>query len=73
MCLCDLSSKRNCSQPQIIHVFSLARLHEPVEKTGARHSLRCQGFERLDGRGVIAADNHLIRTMDDISVPWTAI
>ena len=54
----------------MIHVCSLARLHETVETCGARHVVTLLKdtdlVRRPDG---IAADNHLILGMDDIAEP----
>src|SRR6204780_4974374 len=54
----------------MIHVCSLARLHQTVETPGPRHVvslLKDQDLvRRPDG---IAADNHLIIGIDDISTP----
>jgi predicted protein tyrosine phosphatase len=54
----------------MIHVCSLARLHETVEQTGARHVITLlKDTDRVtwpDGR---APPNHLILGMDDISEP----
>ena len=54
----------------MIHVCSLARLHETVDRTGARHVVTClrrSDEVRLDGR--IARENHLVLSMDDIAIP----
>ncbi|HET7847749.1 MAG TPA: protein-tyrosine phosphatase family protein [Pseudolabrys sp.] len=54
----------------MIHVCSLARLHETVDRTGARHVVTCLRHSdeaRLEGR--IARENHLILNMDDIASP----
>ncbi len=54
----------------MIHVCSLARLHETVDRTGARHVITCLRHSdeaRLEGR--IARENHLILNMDDIALP----
>jgi len=54
----------------MIHVCSLARLHETVEETGASHIVTLLKAEHLvlrpDG---IAADRHLILALDDICEP----
>jgi predicted protein tyrosine phosphatase len=63
-------AKETASATQMIHVCSLARLHETVETTGARHIVTLlRDMDRLERPRSIAADNHLILTMDDISVP----
>ncbi|HEX5509948.1 MAG TPA: protein tyrosine phosphatase [Pseudolabrys sp.] len=54
----------------MIHVCSLARLHETIDRTGARHVVTClrrSDEARLEGR--IARENHLILNMDDIALP----
>jgi predicted protein tyrosine phosphatase len=54
----------------MIHVCSLARLHETVEDTGARHIVSLIGDEaRLARPAGIAAENHLWLRMHDISAP----
>jgi len=54
----------------MIHVCSLARLYDTVDETGARHIVT---LLRLTDRVVrpshIAAENHLILGVDDISTP----
>jgi predicted protein tyrosine phosphatase len=54
----------------MIHVCSLARLHETVEATGARHVVTLlrdvELVQRPDG---IRSENHLILGMDDITEP----
>jgi predicted protein tyrosine phosphatase len=54
----------------MIHVCSLARLHETVEETGARHVVSVIGNEEkvLRPHGV-AAENHLWLRLHDISTP----
>ena len=54
----------------MIHVCSLARLHETIDSTGARHVVTClrrSDEVRLEGR--IARENHLVLNMDDIATP----
>jgi len=54
----------------MIHVCSLARLHETVEETGASHIVTLLKDTHLVLRpNGIAADRHLILGMDDISEP----
>jgi predicted protein tyrosine phosphatase len=54
----------------MIHVCSLARLHETVEGTGARHVVSLIGDEaRLDRPDGIAPENHLWLRLHDISAP----
>lgn len=54
----------------MIHVCSLARLHETVEETGARHVITLIGTEsRVVRPGMIAPDNHLLLQMHDIAIP----
>src|SRR3981081_2282399 len=53
----------------MIHVCSLARLHETVEDTGARHVVTLhQATPVWRAPGIVAA-NHLLLDMDDIAVP----
>jgi predicted protein tyrosine phosphatase len=54
----------------MIHVCSLARLHETVEETGARHVVTLlRDIDRVQRPHQIAAKNHLILSMDDITYP----
>ena len=54
----------------MIHVCSLARLHQTVEDTGARHVVTLLKDVHLVQRPeCILADNHLILGMDDITDP----
>lgn len=54
----------------MIHVCSLARLHETVEDTGARHVVSLIGDEaRLERPSSIAPENHLWLRLHDISAP----
>jgi predicted protein tyrosine phosphatase len=54
----------------MIHVCSLARLHETVEQTGARHVVTLlKDVELVRRPGGVASENHLILGMDDISGP----
>ncbi len=54
----------------MIHVCSLARLHETVSDTGARHVVTLIKDISLVRRPPgIAADNHLLLDMDDIAAP----
>ena len=54
----------------MIHVCSLARLHETVEDTGARHVVSLIGDEtRLERLTGIAPENHLWLRLHDISAP----
>jgi predicted protein tyrosine phosphatase len=54
----------------MIHVCSLARLHQTVEATGARHVVTLlkdvELVQRPDG---VVSENHLILGMDDITGP----
>ena len=57
-------------QDSTIHVCSLARLHETVEDTGARHVVSLIGDEgRLERPSGIAPENHLWLRLHDISSP----
>ncbi len=54
----------------MIHVCSLARLHETVNDTGARHVVSLIGDEaRLERPACIAPENHLWLRLHDISTP----
>jgi predicted protein tyrosine phosphatase len=54
----------------MIHVCSLARLHGTVEETGARHIVTLlRMIDRVERPAQIAADNHLILSVDDIAAP----
>src|SRR6202163_1192576 len=54
----------------MIHVCSLARLHETVAATGARHVVTLlKDVELVRRPGGIMAENHLILGMDDITGP----
>ena len=54
----------------MIHVCSLARLHETVEDTGARHVVSLIGDEaRLERPNCIAPENHLWLRFHDTSAP----
>jgi predicted protein tyrosine phosphatase len=54
----------------MIHVCSLARLHETVEDTGARHVVSLIGDEaRVERPTAIAEENHLWLRLHDISAP----
>jgi predicted protein tyrosine phosphatase len=54
----------------MIHVCSLARLHETVEATGARHVVTLlKDIDRVERPKTVMEANHLILGMDDIAVP----
>ncbi len=54
----------------MIHVCSLARLHETVEETGARHVVSLIGDEATVERpSAIVPENHLWLRLHDISAP----
>jgi predicted protein tyrosine phosphatase len=54
----------------MIHVCSLARLHETVEETGARHIISLLADEdRIDRPSAIVEENHLWLRLHDISTP----
>ena len=54
----------------MIHVCSLARLHATVDETGARHIVTLLRLtDRVERPAHIAAGNHLVLSVDDISVP----
>jgi predicted protein tyrosine phosphatase len=62
------SQLRKIAAP-MIHVCSLARLHETVAATGARHVVSLLGDERLERPHGIATENHLWLRLHDISSP----
>jgi predicted protein tyrosine phosphatase len=54
----------------MIHVCSLARLHETVEDTGARHLVTLLGEEdRILRPAAVPAENHLWLQLHDITLP----
>jgi predicted protein tyrosine phosphatase len=54
----------------MIHVCSLARLHETVERTGARHIVSLIGDEaNLARPAQVTPENHLWLRLHDISTP----
>jgi predicted protein tyrosine phosphatase len=54
----------------MIHVCSLARLHETVDDTGARHVVSLIGDEfRVERPNCVAPENHLWLRLHDISTP----
>ena len=54
----------------MIHVCSLARLHDTVRQTGARHIVTLIKDVSLVHRpATIPAENHLLLDMDDIVDP----
>jgi predicted protein tyrosine phosphatase len=54
----------------MIHVCSLARLHETVEDTGARHVVSLLADEdRIERPSAIVEENHLWLRLHDISSP----
>src|ERR1700691_6099684 len=54
----------------MIHVCSLARLHDTVEDTGARHVVSLIGDEaRVERPKRVAPENHLWLRLHDISDP----
>src|ERR1700746_400224 len=54
----------------MIHVCPLARLHETVARTGARHVVSLLGHEdNLSPPAAIAPENHLWLQFHDISAP----
>jgi len=54
----------------MIYVSSLARLHETVKNTGARHIVTMlRDSDRLQRPRHISANNHLVLCMDDITTP----
>lgn len=54
----------------MIHVCSLARLHETVDSIGARHVVTLlRNTDQVIRPDRVARQNHLILSMDDISMP----
>jgi predicted protein tyrosine phosphatase len=54
----------------MIHVCSLARLHDTVAETGASHIVTLlRLIDRVQRPAAVAESNHLILGMDDIAVP----
>jgi predicted protein tyrosine phosphatase len=54
----------------MIHVCSLARLHDTVGETGARHIITLlRNTDQAVRPATVAAENHLILSMDDIVAP----
>ena len=54
----------------MIHVCSLARLHATVDETGARHVVTLlRNTDQVVRPSMIAAENHLVLSMDDVSEP----
>src|SRR5436305_311428 len=54
----------------MIHVCSLARLHDTVRETGARHVVTLiKDISLVHRPAAIAAENHLLLDMDDIVDP----
>ncbi|MEA2993232.1 MAG: hypothetical protein QOD40_2152 [Alphaproteobacteria bacterium] len=54
----------------MIHVCSLARLHDTVETTGARHVITLlKEISAVRRPAAVAAENHLHIDVDDISCP----
>ena len=54
----------------MIHVCSLARLHDTVDATGARHVVTLlKDIDRVERPRNIVPANHLLLGMDDITVP----
>jgi predicted protein tyrosine phosphatase len=58
------------SKMAMIHVCSLARLHETVEETDARHVVTLlKHTDRVERPRTVLEANHLILGMDDICTP----
>jgi predicted protein tyrosine phosphatase len=54
----------------MIHVCSLARLHNTVDETGARHIVTLLRLvDRVQRPPQIAPENHLVLAVDDITMP----
>ena len=54
----------------MIHVCSLARLYDTVDETGARHIVTLLRLtDRVERPRQIAPENHLVLSIDDISMP----
>ena len=57
-------------EARMIHVCSLARLHDTVRDTGARHVVTLiKDISLVHRPASIAAENHLMLDMDDINDP----
>src|SRR5882762_4862230 len=55
-------------EASMIHVCSLARLHDTVRETGARHVVTLiKDISLVHRPATIAAENHLLLDMDDIT------
>ena len=55
---------------RMIHVCSLARLHDTVDETGARHVITLlRNTDQVVRPSAIAQENHLVLSMDDIVEP----
>ncbi len=54
----------------MIHVCSLARLHETVDETGARHIVTLlRNTDQVMRPRTVTSENHLVLSMDDIVAP----
>lgn len=54
----------------MIHVCSLARLYSTVDETGAKHIVTLLRLtDRVERPAHIAAENHLVLALDDITAP----
>jgi hypothetical protein len=64
------SGKRRLKDCSMIHVCSLARLHDTVASTGARHVVSLLGVEdNLRRPATVLPENHLWLQLHDISAP----
>jgi predicted protein tyrosine phosphatase len=54
----------------MIHVCSLARLHDTVDETGARHIVTLlRNTDQVMRPRTVTSENHLVLSMDDIVAP----
>src|SRR5258707_2880616 len=61
---------RNCSEKAMIHVCSLARLHDTVQQSGALHIVTLlKHTDRVERPNHISETNHLVLGVDDITIP----
>jgi predicted protein tyrosine phosphatase len=59
----------NCPEKAMIHVCSLARLHDTVQQSGALHIVTLlKHTDRVERPNHISEANHLVLGMDDITI-----
>jgi predicted protein tyrosine phosphatase len=65
-----MQGRENAGDDSMIHICSLARLHETVAETGARHVVTLlRHTDRVERPETVLETNHLILGMDDICAP----